>query len=85
MALQLDVLYKGIIADYWKIVSMVPNYVHNYTQVQVNLYVNKDIRDDGDHNSLEQYNFSLEGVDLTRSDVYAALKSDPTFEGAIDV
>jgi len=85
MALQLDTLHKGIIADYWKITSIHPDLDNNMTYVHVSLFVNSLIRADGMQNALEIHAFAIEGIDLTRVQLYAALKLEPLFEGAIDV
>ena len=84
MALKLTQTYKGITADYWRILAYIANVNKDETLVTVGLYASSDARAAGAGFVLEKQAVVVEGVDLTRSDMYASLKALPEFNTAQD-
>ncbi len=84
MALQLDYTYKGITANYHKIISASENYKGNTTDVVVGVYKDKAARDEDVKNFLKKDRYHLDGVDKTRDEVYAEIKVLDEYSGAED-
>lgn len=94
MALQQNFDYKGITANYWKIIKTEEDIINSKTKVVLGVYVNKAARDTGIMNILTVKESIIAGIDLERQAVYTAVKQSKKdskgnetnyFAGAIDV
>ena len=54
MALKLNVKYKGVDCDYWKIISSICDYTLSRSRVILGLYQSKEHREGGIENFLER-------------------------------
>ena len=70
MALKLATTEKGLDADYWKIIYQNTDYRTNSTQCVLALYLDKEHREAGIDNWLKLEPFQLDGIDLTREQLY---------------
>ncbi len=84
MALLKTTTYKGIDAEYWKIIWSNEDYLRNLTMVKIALYLNKNTRDANTNNYLTTNIYSFEGSDLTRINQYDMLKLLGDFTNSID-
>lgn len=84
MALILSTKFKGVTAEYYKIVLLNQDITQQKAAVRVGLYLDKGSRDADISNALSYCDFQLDGVDLMRKDVYVLLKALPQFDGAQD-
>ena len=84
MALKLLKVFKGIPANYWKILSVSEDVLANKTTVGLGMYANDKTRKASVQNFLDHKTIQIAGVDLTRVQIYAAIKALPTFKGAVD-
>jgi len=83
MALKLQKNFKGINADYWKILRTDVSLIENKTLVRIGLYVSEDVRKKEINNFLELQAVFVEGTgDLEF--LYKNLKETELFKGAID-
>lgn len=85
MALTKAVDYKGVTATYWKILKVLQDVIAGTTSVQIGLYKDADARTADIKNVLNDATFKLPGAELTRAQIYTALKNLPAFAGATDV
>lgn len=74
MALQKETSWKGVTANYWKIISASSDFRTNKTTVLLGLYNSKTSRDADVNNFLERKVFEFSGVDLTREQEYVLIK-----------
>lgn len=86
MALQKIVNWKGYDYNYFKIASWVSNTINSTTQVTLRLYKDKATRDASveDYIPLSYHDNYVDGVDLTRAEIYAALKLLPSWSDTTD-
>lgn len=85
MALKKLVLYKGVEAEYHKILRMFVDTQSNNTIITIGIYKDKDTRNSDWNNFLgEPSSLVLEGADYSRSGAYTKLKTLPEYEGATD-
>lgn len=84
MALQKDTNYKGITANYWKILSDRGDFLTGATSVTLGLYYDKAARDANPQNTLDQKFIGLTAMDLTRVQEYDMIKLLPEFTDAQD-
>lgn len=84
MALKLLSVFKGVPANYWKILSISENILGKKTTVELGLYINHLARKASDSNILNRKIVQLDGVDLTRVQIYDAIKKIPFFAKATD-
>ena len=84
MALKLMKVFKGIPANYWRIISISEDIVAKKTSVELGLYCNDKTRKASEKNILDSKLVQISGVDLTRPQIYAAIKALPIFSGATD-
>jgi len=75
MALQKSEDFKGIKANYWKVVNSEENYITNSTVVRVGLFVSDATREDNITSYLKTSVVSLGSTDLNRKDIYTELKA----------
>lgn len=73
MALKLLENYKGISAEYWKILDFSYNARNNTTSVNLALYFSEETRKEGKENFLKMEHFYFEG-ELKREDIYTKIK-----------
>lgn len=96
MSLQLTENYKGIEANYWKILSTQQNFVQENTRIVIGLYKDHASRQADKTNVLKNESYVIDSVDLNRAGQYTALKNLVTgkdengndvkkFETALDV
>lgn len=97
MALQKEyTLPTGVTGNYWKVSSLEKkDYKTNILLVKVELYLNKQARDDDKHPLFsKQFNIKIDNVEseTEREDIYNKLKeyknifsTDLFFDGALDV
>jgi hypothetical protein len=74
MALLLTRNYKGQDASYWRISSVTADCVKNHTTVSLCLYFTRDTRLANVDNHLTREVIILDGIDLTRAQMYLMLK-----------
>ena len=84
MALQLSTNYKGVTADYWKVIYIKQDVEAAKTAVRVALYKDAAARAAGIENALGSSDFTFDDQDMTRAMAYTALKALPQFSGATD-
>jgi len=84
MALKLLQVFKGIPANYWKIVNISENIILNKTTIDLGLYINNGARKASELNILEHKLVEIHGIDLTRAQIYKAIKALPYFANAVD-
>lgn len=74
MALKLIKSFKGKDAEYWKIILAISNYVTGSTRVLLGLYWDRDARDAEIKGWLERKGFTFNQIDMTREEMYMAIK-----------
>lgn len=84
MALKLTQIFKGVPANYWKILSISEDLFSNKTTVRLGLYVNDKTRKSNVKNVIDYKIINISGVDLTRPQLYAAIKALPLFKDAVN-
>ena len=84
MALKLATVYKGVDADYWKILEIQSNFRTSQTWVTIGLYRSEETRQESENYILDQKVFTIDGVDHTRATAYEELKV-AEFNGATDL
>lgn len=84
MALKLSKQFKGITADYWKIMSTVYDAIPNQTRVILGLYISKEARELDANNFVERIVFAYTG-ELGRDELYSKIKSEEMFLTAEDI
>ena len=85
MALKLLTKHAGVDANYWRILKYEAVIDAGTTLVTVGLYASADIRGDGAGFILERHTYRIDGVDLARAEMYAALKALPEFTDSEDL
>ncbi len=75
MALEAVVTWKGMKANYWKVISSVVNYIKGDTTVTMGLYLSAASRAESTNNVLKTESVTLKGIDFEREKLYPALKS----------
>jgi len=79
MALNKTTDYKGIDAEYWRIINTRTNYrgeeADTTTIAILGLYLNRDSRDVNIHNEISTRELIVSGGDLNRADIYALAKA----------
>ena len=73
MALFKEQNYKGIVANYWKIILCKYNAISKRTTVTVALYFSKETRDADVANRLEEKDFQFDG-EITLENAYSKIK-----------
>jgi len=73
MALKLKEIVNGIECDYWKLITVNQNTIANNTTAILGLYLNKDQRDSWSSGFLKREVFTLDGLDMTRAEIYAKI------------
>lgn len=84
MALQLTEEYKGIEANYWKIIRSDSDVTSDTTRIVLALYKDITARNESVLNYLKSNTFRFPGVDMTRTELYSAIK-EPVMEKQIKV
>lgn len=84
MSLKKSTLYKGVTAEYWKIIHIDTHYLGDVTTVQVALYKDEATRRNNPEDYLSIHIVLMQGSDLTRQQIYTALKQETVFQGAFD-
>ena len=93
MALELRITYKGVDAEYWKIMKTVIEYKNGITDedkatfiyVELALYADRIVRIANVNNYLLLRGYSFKDVPVaTQEDIYTRIKLLPEFEGAQD-
>ena len=84
MALKLLQVFKGVPANYWKIISISEDLIAHKTTVCLGLYTNDKSRKARVTNNLDNKIIQIQGVDLTRAQIYIAIKALPAFKKAVD-
>jgi len=79
MALKLEEEYKGILANYWKIIKMEEDYTNSKTIVSLGLYKDATTRQQSVHNYLKTEKFEISQIELTREKAYIEIKK-PIYE-----
>lgn len=74
MAIKNQYIFKGIIADYWKIIETIQDIRNNKTLVTLGLYANNKARLDDVNNILMNLQLTISGVDFTRDELYSEIK-----------
>lgn len=74
MALEAVVNWKGMRANYWKVISSISNYIKGDTTVTMGLYLNAASRAESTDNVLKTESVTLKGIDFQREKLYPALK-----------
>jgi hypothetical protein len=74
MALQLTENYKGIDVTYWKILTSDQNCLSKKTRVTLGAYSDGTVREEDVRNFLKKEIQIVDGIDLTRDDMYLKLK-----------
>ena len=72
MALQKEQIFKGVAANYWKIIICKYNAISKYTTVTLALYFSKETRDADVANRLEEKDFQFAG-ELTVEQAYGKI------------
>jgi hypothetical protein len=86
MALLLEKNYKGITANYWKIIDVHFDCLSNLTNATMGLYKDQEAREaDPINNILETTAVQYDGVDFTRADLYPKVKLEESFATAEDM
>lgn len=86
MALERDTMFKGYIANYWRIVEWHTDVDRGYTDVEVKLYKDAQARLLDENNQLNMITVKIKAVDLNgRAGIYEELKKTNDFFGAKDV
>ena len=70
MALKKVKEIKGLDCEYWKIINNRFDYINNKTHLVLGLYVSETTRNSSVNNYIHCESISLEGVDLTREEMY---------------
>lgn len=70
MALKLEKTYKGVVADYWKIIEIKSIIRRDETEVTLALYKDKQTRDEDILNHLKVERILINGLDYTRETAY---------------
>ena len=73
MALQLTKQFKGIEANYWKIILCKYNAISKRTTITMALYFSKETRDSDVANRLEEKDFQFDG-EITLENAYSKIK-----------
>lgn len=76
--------YKGIICQYWKILSATEDVVAGKTLVELGLYFSSETRQLGIENYFLTEKVMIEGTGLTRSEQYIKVKETENFLIATD-
>jgi hypothetical protein len=85
MALQLGSDFKGISANYWKIIDYHVDDLLGKTYVTMGLYVSSATRSASKFNLLKKLDpIPMAGIDLTRAQIYDNLKKLDIFKSAKD-
>ena len=85
MALIKEVTYKGITADYWKILSTPIDFVTGIAECIVGLYQDDASRLLDANNFIQAKRYSkISATDMSRADWYTYLKTQPDFSDAVD-
>jgi len=84
MALTLQTIYKGLTAEYWKIISVSENMMANQTLVRLALYKDKATRDANIADFIDLRALTFDGLDLTREAIYPLIKGLTEFSTATD-
>jgi len=84
MAFKLLKLFKGVPANYWRIISVSEDLNSKKTTVKVGLYLTSGTRKKNSKNALDCKVYSIMGIDLTRAQIYITLKALPDFKDAVD-
>jgi hypothetical protein len=74
MALEKEIEYKGFTPKYWKITSFTSDAITNKTNVSIGLYKDKATRDGNVNDTIMTCNYSIEGLDFSREDIYKKIK-----------
>jgi len=85
MALKKQIDFKGITADYWKILRTSEDSLTNKTEVLIGLYKDAEARDLNVNNILLREIFHISGIDTDRAQVYEKLKLLEYFKEAEDI
>lgn len=82
MALRKATVFKGIEADYWKIINLQSAIASDETYVTLGLYKDQAAREENIGNTLCERVFRFEGLDYTRETAYAKIKESKMSEAA---
>lgn len=85
MALIKKTNFKGIDAEYWKIITLIEDFITNKTKVIMGLYVSRQARLINGINFVKRETFEIEDIDLDREQTYEKLRELAAFEGAQDI
>lgn len=85
MALELKEKYKGVEANYWKIIDYHQDALNNTTKVNLALYLDKATRDESKDNFLKIETFYFDGVDYEREDLYLKIKDFGIYDDINDI
>ena len=84
MALQKDYNYKGIIANYWKILDYKYESLSDETIVTIGVYLNKEARDANKLNFIDRIVLEVKGENK-RDGLYVELKNKKQFANSLDI
>jgi len=74
MALKLQTNFKGITAEYWKILKADTGFIEGKTLVRLGLYKDKTAREANTANFIDVKAFIYDIVEATRAELYAKIK-----------
>lgn len=84
MAIKLATNFKGVNAEYWKILETKDTLLKGETEVILGLYLNAATRQLDVKNILDVRVVKLKAVDLARADIYSQIKLLDEFKTAVD-
>lgn len=79
MALELEVTFKGVSCNYWKITKDYQNFAEDTTRVELSLYESESARTASVTNTLDKRQFKFSGTGHTRAELYTKIK-EPVYE-----
>jgi hypothetical protein len=82
MALKLQTNFKGLTAEYWKILRVDHDYKTNQVVVRLALYKDQATRETNIDNFLDMRAFIFDDGDLTREELYPKIKESKIVDGA---
>jgi ABC-type phosphate transport system ATPase subunit len=85
MALQKDIAFQGINLSYHKITDVIEDYRKGRTVIIMACYLNKEARIADVNSMFKSCQFEFNLYDLTRAEMYEAIKLEQDFIGALDV
>ena len=83
MALEKEIVTKGVSISYWKISSINHNYLAGTAEVSLIGYVSQEVRADNIGNNIDYRGFTVP-AGLSRQAAYETIKSTEEFLDAVD-